>query len=103
MNMYKKRKRRKIPQNCHFFKKKDLNFAISLFSKFFKHFFFYKFGAWLEVNLQKKFEKNKNTETEIEKTNRPNCSDYSDGLSETSVKFRWLRVELLFLTNTNLK
>ena len=57
MNMYKKRKRRKIPQNCHFFKKKDLNIAISQFSKFFKHSFFYKFGAWLEVNLQKKFEK----------------------------------------------
>ena len=30
-------------------------------------------------------------------------NDYSEGLSETSVKFRWLRVKLLFLTITNLK
>jgi len=52
-----KEKGAKKPQNLELFQKKDLNFAISKFSKFFKKYLFYNIGAPLEVSLGKKFQK----------------------------------------------
>ena len=55
-NVYKE-KEAKNPQNLELFQKKDLNFAISKFSKFFKKCFFYKIKAQLEISLGKKIQK----------------------------------------------
>ena len=50
-------KNAKNPQKLTLFQKNDLNFAISKFSKYFKHTFFYKIYAQLEVNFRNKFQK----------------------------------------------
>ena len=55
--MYKKRKRQKNPQKVCFFQKKDGNFTISKFSKFFKHFFFHYTVAQFEVSIGKNSKK----------------------------------------------
>ena len=52
-----KEKEAKKPQNLELFQKKDLNFAISKFSKFFKKYLFYNIEALLEVTLGKKIKK----------------------------------------------
>ena len=57
MNMYKNRKRRQNAQNLSFFQKKGTQFAISRFSKFFKHSFLYEMEAQLEVGLGKKIQR----------------------------------------------
>ena len=68
----------KNPQNLTLFQKKNLNFVISKFQKFFKHSFFYKVEARLEVSLGRKFKKKYiNTDIEIEAKNRPNCYDFN--------------------------
>ena len=64
------------PQKFTLFQKKDLNFAISKFSKYCKHTFFYKLIAQLEDSLRKKFQKNKNTEIEIEAKNQPKSTHF---------------------------
>ena len=53
-----KREKREKPRNLALFQKKDLNFAISKFSKFFKNYCVYKSKAQLEVSLGKNFQKN---------------------------------------------
>ena len=55
-NVYKE-KEAKNPQNFELFQKKDLNFAISKFSKFFFKKKFYNIKAQLEVRLEKKLQK----------------------------------------------
>ena len=55
-NVYKEKEVKK-PQNLELFQKKDLNFAISQFSKFFKKYLFYNIEALLEVSLGKKLKK----------------------------------------------
>merc|ERR1712177_45340 len=52
-NVYKEKEVKKS-QNLELFQEKDLNFAISKFSKFFKKYFFYNIEALLEVSLGKK-------------------------------------------------
>ena len=62
MNMFLKRKKLKITKICHFFKKKDLNYAISKFSKFILNSFFHRIKGQLEVSLGKNSQKNENRE-----------------------------------------
>merc|ERR1711954_104157 len=50
----KKEKGAKNRQNLELFQKKDLNFAISKFSKFFKKYLFNNIEALLEGSLRKK-------------------------------------------------
>ena len=57
MKMYEKRKMRKKTQNLSLFQKKDLNFAISKFSKFILNSFFHRIKGQLEVSLGKNSQK----------------------------------------------
>merc|ERR1711954_208419 len=69
-----KEKEVKKPQKLELFQKKDLNFAISKFSKFFTKYLFYNIEALLEVSLGKKIQKkNKNGNKEIGEKNHVKC------------------------------
>ena len=86
------------------FQKKDLNFAISKFSKFFKKYLFYNIGAPLEVSLGKKLKKkNKNGNKEIEAKNREKLRIFSEGrrqdfssdyIAFQKVSSNWLKIAM---------
>ena len=63
-------KKAKITKICHFFKKKDLNFAISKFSNSFKIPISIELKHSKRLVLEKILKKNENIEKEIEPKNR---------------------------------